>query len=129
MSTTIDIVCDRCGRTVHGVILEATEVLPRITARFYEVGEGSAWREFAMTEDEQNVCDPCMWADPDFIVRYPGDRKIPRTGAPTQPRIKNPKEVAEIKEKRIEAMGAKGASSESKEKEDKDKDKDKNKNK
>jgi hypothetical protein len=70
------IVCDRCGKDIHGVIIEAAEGLPKLTAGFYDVSEG-AWHEFARGDYEKNVCDFCMWSDRNFTDKYPHNRKLP----------------------------------------------------
>ena len=76
MNTEIDIKCDRCGKIVHGVIIVPASNMPKITGGFYDVTEG-IWQQFAK-EGEQNVCDRCIWEDPEFIKLYPVNRKIPQ---------------------------------------------------
>jgi len=79
MNTEIDIICDRCGKTIHGIVLQPTPDTPKLTGGFYDVTEGNGWHEFARSLLEQNVCDRCMWADPKFLEKYPGtNRKIPQ---------------------------------------------------
>jgi len=58
MNTEVFITCDRCGKTVHGVIIEE-EGLPKITGGFYDVTPPSYWGMFAF-QGEQTVCDACM---------------------------------------------------------------------
>lgn len=76
MNTDIDVICERCGETIHGVIIESTGI-PKMTGGFYDVTVGSGWNEFSRTPSEQYVCDRCMWADPQFIAKYPVNKKIP----------------------------------------------------
>lgn len=73
MNTEIEITCDRCKRTVQGLIIETTD--GNLTGGFYDM-EG--WKEFARSESEKYVCDRCMWQDPAFIAAYPQVRKEPR---------------------------------------------------
>lgn len=84
MINDIDIICDRCGKTVHGILIEASAGIPKITGGFYDVADPSVWGEFALTLLEKSVCDECMWADPRFLERYPGNRKVPATLTPTK---------------------------------------------
>jgi hypothetical protein len=55
--------CDRCKQTFDGFEWE-----DGTTAGFYYVHFGS-WSRFARPY-EVVVCDPCMWADPDYIAVY-----------------------------------------------------------
>ena len=71
MKTNIELKCDRCGHTIHGMVIEADEKTPRTTAGFYDVSEGSCWNEFSHDRSEQNVCDFCMWDDEQFQAQYP----------------------------------------------------------
>jgi hypothetical protein len=75
MNQEIDIVCDRCGSNVHGVIIQEENV-PKMTGGFYDVTAADGWHEFAR-EGEQNICDLCMWQDPQFLAKYPENPKIP----------------------------------------------------
>ena len=78
MNTEIDITCDRCGKTVHGLIIQE-EGMPKITGGFYDVTNDFGWGQFRRGNWEENVCDICMWSDPRFLAEYPGpNRKIPQ---------------------------------------------------
>lgn len=74
MNTEIDIICDRCGKLINGVVIELGKNIPPATGGFYDVSEGSVWHEFAKN-NEHNVCDHCMWEDSSFIEKYPTNRK------------------------------------------------------
>ena len=98
MTNNIEIICDRCGKTVHGIVMEAAEGLPKITGGFYDVAAPSVWGEFALSEDEKNVCDGCMWENPAFIAKYPINRKVPSDTTPTTLIPKSPDEIISIQE-------------------------------
>jgi len=83
MINEIEIICDRCGKTVHGIVIEASAGIPKVTGGFYDVANPSVWGEFALTPLETSVCDQCMWADPRFLIRYPGNRKFSSDVVPT----------------------------------------------
>lgn len=68
MINEIEIVCDRCEKTVNGIVIEASAGIPKVTGGFYDV-TGTGWNEFAR-EGEQMVCDSCMWCDPKYVERY-----------------------------------------------------------
>lgn len=79
MNTHVEIICDRCEKTIHGVVIEDPR-FPKVTGGFYDVTEGSSWHEFARSSLEWSVCDRCMWEDPKFQEKYPGpNKKIPLT--------------------------------------------------
>lgn len=83
MINEIEIICDRCGKTVQGILIEASSGIPKITGGFYDVAPPSVWGEFSLTPSEQTVCDLCMWSDERFLQKYPGNRKFPQTILPT----------------------------------------------
>ena len=76
MNTEVILICDRCGETIDGIIIQDAG-MPKLTGGFYDVSEG-CWHEYARGDYEQNVCDRCMWEDPKFIEKYPVNRKIPQ---------------------------------------------------
>lgn len=73
MSHEVIITCDRCNQRVVGLVIETSE--GNLTGGFYDM---TGWKEFARNDDEKNVCDRCMWQDPEFIKLYPQIRKEPR---------------------------------------------------
>ncbi len=103
MKKELDITCDRCGGTIHGVIIEMTG-LPKITGGFYDVSEGG-WHEFALDENERTVCDFCMWSDPLFSAKYPRNEKLPQTTETTPILQRAPVEIEKRKEARESARG------------------------
>lgn len=70
MSDEVDIICDRCGKTVRGIIVETHA--GTMTGGFYDMG---GWKEFSRGDQEKNVCDLCMWSDPKFLEIYPHVRQ------------------------------------------------------
>lgn len=65
---TIQITCDRCGKVVEGTIDHCDEYGGTVTGGFYIVSEGN-WQEY-QRDDEENVCDDCMHADPKYKKLY-----------------------------------------------------------
>jgi hypothetical protein len=57
---TIKVICNRCKQIVEGLRAEA------FTAGFYDM---TTWEEYRR-ENEQYVCDSCMFADPKYVERY-----------------------------------------------------------
>ena len=57
---TIKVLCDRCKQIVEGIRGE------QFTAGFYDM---TKWEEYRR-ENEQYVCDSCMFADPKYVERY-----------------------------------------------------------
>jgi hypothetical protein len=57
---TIKVICDRCKQIVEGIRGE------EFTAGFYDM---TKWEEYRR-ENEQYVCDSCMFADPKYVARY-----------------------------------------------------------
>lgn len=79
MSDDITIVCDRCGKTVKGLMGTSLDNEGRpnmgFTAGFYRIAkDGEGWGQYT-NPGERNVCDECMWADPRYIADY-GDSRI-----------------------------------------------------
>ena len=105
MRTEIDIVCDRCGKTVHGIIIEEPGV-PKITGGYYDVTPPSAWGMFSLP-DEQAVCDQCMWSNLEFQKMYPVEKKIPN-GPDVFPVQRPPDEIERIKAERRKERGKSG---------------------
>ncbi len=64
MVNKITVICDRCKRVVHGYVDE------NITAGFYHVYPGSAFERYRRN-NENDVCEMCMWSDEKFLVDYP----------------------------------------------------------
>lgn len=62
----ITITCSRCGNVFEGHRDE------NFTAGYYSVFEGTCWHRFAR-EGETELCEPCMWADPEYLKVYPSD--------------------------------------------------------
>ena len=58
---TIKVVCDRCKQVVEGLRCE-----DEFIAGFYDM---TKWGEYRR-ENEQHVCDSCMFADPKYVERY-----------------------------------------------------------
>jgi hypothetical protein len=65
----VTIVCDRCGKIVHGIIDETPQGI--VTGGFYDVSDGY-WAQFKRWEEER-VCDDCMFADANYKKVY-GER-------------------------------------------------------
>ena len=65
---TIQIVCDRCGQTVEGIIDRCPTTGAIVTGGYYIVAEGN-WKEF-QRDDEEYVCDECMHSDPAYKKLY-----------------------------------------------------------
>lgn len=59
----VTIACDRCDRTIDGVI-DGTG----FTAGFYDVRD-PFWAQFAEPW-ETKICDPCMFEDERYIAVY-----------------------------------------------------------
>ena len=57
---TIKVICDRCKQIVEGIRGE------EFIAGFYEM---TKWNEY-QRENEQYVCNSCMFADPKYVERY-----------------------------------------------------------
>lgn len=76
MKTKINITCERCGKKVHGVIIECPNV-PKFTGGFYDVSKGTEWHEFAKSSTEKNICNYCMWDDTGFTKKYGKKQKFP----------------------------------------------------
>ena len=56
----IKVTCDRCKQIVEGIRGE------EFIAGFYEM---TKWNEY-QRENEQYVCNSCMFADPKYVERY-----------------------------------------------------------
>ena len=54
---TIKVICDRCKQIVEGI---------QFTSGFYDM---TKWEEYRH-ENEQYVCESCMFADPKYVDRY-----------------------------------------------------------
>ena len=57
---TIKVICDRCKQIVEGIRGE------QFTSGFYDM---TKWEEYRR-ENEQYVCDSCMFADPKYVEHY-----------------------------------------------------------
>lgn len=57
----VKVICDRCKQVVEGIRCEN-----KFTAGFFDM---TKWQEYRR-ENEQYVCDPCMFADPKYLERY-----------------------------------------------------------
>ena len=57
---TIKVTCDRCKRVIEGIRGKD------FSGGFFEM---SKWPEYRR-ENEENVCDPCMFADPKYVEHY-----------------------------------------------------------
>ena len=57
---TIKVICDRCKQIVEGIRGE------QFTAGFYDM---TKWEEYRR-DNEQYVCDSCMFADPKYVELY-----------------------------------------------------------
>lgn len=68
----ITIQCDRCGKLVEGMIA-MKGYSDQITAGYYDVTDGF-WQQF-QRKNESNICDLCMWSDPNYIKIY-GDSNM-----------------------------------------------------
>ena len=64
----IQITCDRCGKTVDGMISVTPKDGVVVTDGYYIVSEGN-WKEY-QRDDEEYVCDQCMWEDPKYTQLY-----------------------------------------------------------
>ena len=58
---TIKVICDRCKRVVQGIRCENEFI-----AGLYDM---TKWEEYRR-ENEQYVCDSCMFDDPEYVKRY-----------------------------------------------------------
>ena len=58
--TKIKVTCNRCKKVVEGILNKD------FTGGFFEM---TKWREYRR-DNEQYVCDPCMFADPKYVERY-----------------------------------------------------------
>jgi len=58
---TIKVTCDRCKKIVEGIRGEG------FTAGFYDMAK---WEEYRLDENERQVCESCMFADPKYVERY-----------------------------------------------------------
>ena len=56
----IQVICDRCKQIVEGLRGE------EFTAGFYDMAK---WEDYRR-ENEQNVCNPCMYADPKYVAHW-----------------------------------------------------------
>ena len=60
--------CDRCHKQVRNAFRSST-----YSAGFYDVtpalGGKNQWARYAR-EGERNVCDSCMWSDPQYIAEH-----------------------------------------------------------
>ena len=56
----IKVICDRCKQIVEGIRGE------EFTAGFYDM---TKWEEYRR-ENEQYVCESCIFADPKYVERY-----------------------------------------------------------
>ena len=59
-SKTIKVICDCCKQIVEGIRRE------QFTSGFYDM---TKWEEYRR-ENEQYVCESCMFADPKYVERY-----------------------------------------------------------
>jgi hypothetical protein len=57
---TMKVICDRCKQIVEGIRGE------EFTAGFYDM---TKWQEYRR-ENEQYVCNSCMFADTQYVERY-----------------------------------------------------------
>jgi hypothetical protein len=57
---TIKVTCDRCKKVVEGIRCED------FIGGFFEM---TKWQEYRR-ENEEYVCDSCMFADPEYIEHY-----------------------------------------------------------
>lgn len=57
---TLKVTCDRCKQPIEGIRGD------EFTAGFYDMAK---WEEHRR-ENEQYVCDSCMFADPRYVERY-----------------------------------------------------------
>jgi hypothetical protein len=62
------ITCDRCGKKVDGMISITPKDGVVVTSGYYIVAEGN-WKE-CQRDDEEYVCDQCMWEDPKYKQLY-----------------------------------------------------------
>lgn len=60
---TVDVICSRCRKVVHGVRSEG------FTGGFYDVGRGGTWRAFARP-GEKRLCDSCMHGSAEYQIVY-----------------------------------------------------------
>jgi hypothetical protein len=60
---TMTITCDRCDQQISGYETEA------VTSGFYRTGS-PPWSKYA-DEDEEIICDSCMWSDERYLADYP----------------------------------------------------------
>lgn len=58
----VNVDCSRCGKNIDG------DYSPSVTAGFYDVSEGP-WAKYAQ-EDEETLCDNCMWNDAGYQRDY-----------------------------------------------------------
>jgi hypothetical protein len=59
----VNIVCGRCHKSVRDAAKSED-----FTAGYYEVSKGN-WNKYAR-KGEENICDACMWADPEYIKDF-----------------------------------------------------------
>jgi len=64
----ITVICDRCGKVVHGTIGVCPSTGAIVTGGYYNVAEGN-WKDFARW-DEEIVCDDCMHSCPKYKKIY-----------------------------------------------------------
>lgn len=60
--SAISVICDRCGKTVKGIIVPGIA-----TSGFYDTT--GSWAKYA-DPHEKIVCDACMWSDPRYQADY-----------------------------------------------------------
>ena len=65
----VKVKCDRCKQEAEGIVDK------QVVGGYYDVSEGY-WAQFAK-QDENIVCDNCMFTDPQFQEIY-GKRGIQR---------------------------------------------------
>lgn len=58
----VKIKCDRCNKEVDGIETDTG------TVGFYRLS--GCWAEYKRNEEEA-ICDECMWIDPKYIRNYP----------------------------------------------------------
>ena len=64
--TGVEITCDRCKETIISIKTDG------FTVGFY-VRSGT-WGKY-MNDDEEFICDNCMWADERYMADFPMRRK------------------------------------------------------
>lgn len=64
--SSVTVTCSRCSAEVDGILTD------EFSGGFYVVSEGTPWHRFAR-DGEVYLCDPCMWATPEYAEIYPSD--------------------------------------------------------